>query len=626
MDHNVLHKIPILLSYSSTHCSHHGSLCPSQNSHLVLNYSTTHSSNHGSQCPSQNSHLAFYSSAHCSHRGSLCPSQNYNLAFSQLHTMLSPWITMSFTKFPFCFLTAPHTALTMDHNVLHKIPILLSHSSTHSSNHGSLCHSQNYNLAFLQLHTLLSPWITMSFTKFSSCFLTAPHTALTMDHNVLHKISILLSHSSTHCSHHGSLCPSQNYNLAFSQLHTRLSPWITMSFTKLQSWFLTAPHTALTIDHYVIHKITILLSYSSTHSSNHGSLCHSQNYNLAFLQLHTLLSPWITMSFTKFPSCFLTAPHTALTMDHNVLHKISILLSHSSTHCSHHGSLCPSQNYNLAFSQLHTRLSPWITMSFTKLQSWFLTAPHTALTMNHYVLHKIPILLSHSSTHCFHHGSLCPSQNYNLAFSQLHTLLSPWITMSFTKLQSYFLTAPHTALTMDLYVLHKITILLSYSSTHCSNHGSLCPSQNSNLAFSQLHTLLSPWITMSLTKLQSCFLTAPHTAFTMDHYVLHKISILLSHSSTHCSHHGSLCPSQNSHLAFSQLHTLLSPWITMSFTKLQSCFLTAPHTALTMDHYVLHKIPILLSHSSAHCSNHGSLCPSPNSSLAFSQLRTLLSP
>ena len=129
---------------------------------------------------------------------------------------------------------------------------------------------------------------------------------------------------------------------------------------------------------------------------------------------------------------------------------------------------------------------------------------------------------------------------------------------------------------------------------------------------------------MSFTKFQSCFLTAPHTAFTMDHHVFHKITILLSYSSAHCSHHGSLCPSQNSHLAFLQLCILLSPWISMSFTKFPSCFLTAPHTALTMDHYVLHKIPILLSHSSAHCSNHGSLCPSQNSHLAFLQLHTLL--
>ena len=129
--------------------------------------------------------------------------------------------------------------------------------------------------------------------------------------------------------------------------------------------------------------------------------------------------------------------------------------------------------------------------------------------------------------------------------------------MSFTKFPSCFLTAPYTALTMDLYVLHKIPILLSYSSTHCSNHGSLCPSQNSHFAFSQLHTLLSPWITMSFIKFPLSFLTAPHTALTMDHYVLHKIHILLYRSYTHCSNHGSLCPSQNSHLAFLQHHTLL---------------------------------------------------------------------
>ena len=141
------------------------------------------------------------------------------------HTLLSPWIFLSFTKFPSHFV---YIYIYIYHNT---VP-----------------------------HTLLSPWIFLSFTKFPSHFVC---------------IYIYIYHNTVP--------------------HTLLSPWIFLSFTKSPFHFVSG-----TMLHFHTELLTLHSSCRQPHSAlEETSPCHNSllSMNLA----HTHLIPALTTASHSSP-------------------------------------------------------------------------------------------------------------------------------------------------------------------------------------------------------------------------------------------------------------------------------------------------------------------------------------
>ena len=171
-------------------------------------------------------------------------------------------------------------------------------------------------------------------------------------------------------------------------LHTLLPLWISLSITKIPSYFRhhihiqpykahcsCAPHIAPTVDLSVHHQNTILFQ------AQYFTYSHTK---LTVAVLHTLLPLWISLSITKIPSYFRhhihiqpykahcsCAPHIAPTVDLTVHHQNTILFQ------------APYFTYSLTkltVAVLHTLLPLWISLSITKIPSYFRHhISHTAL-------------------------------------------------------------------------------------------------------------------------------------------------------------------------------------------------------------------------------------------------------
>ena len=391
------------------------------------------------------------------------------------------------------------------------------------------------------LHTLLSPWFSLS----------PQHSHLNFSHALYITLTMVLSLSSTfpsrflpcsiHYSHHGSLS-LLNIPISISpMLYTLLSPWFSLS----------PQHSHLNFSHALYITLSMVLSLSSTfpsqflpcsiHYSLRGSLSLSSTFPSQFLpcsihyslhgslsllnipisispMLYTLLSPWFSLSST-FPSRFLPC----------------------SIHYSHHGSLS-LLNIPISISpMLYTLLSPWFSLSST------------------FPSRSLPC-----SIHYSHHGSLS-LLNIPISISpMLHTLLSPWFSLSPQHSHLNFSHVLYITLTMVLSLSSTFPSWFLQCSIHYSHHGSLSLLNIPISISPMLYTLLSPWFSLS----------TQHSHIDFSHALYITLSMVLSLSSTFpsrflpCSIHYSLRGSLsllNIPISISpMLYTLLSPWFSLS--------------------------------------------------------------
>ena len=204
----------------------------------------------------------------------------------------------------------------------------------------------------------------------------------------------------------------------------------------------------------------------------------------------------------------------------------------------HHGCVSSSPGQRVH----HTMLTPWLCLQLSRLEG---------TSHNTYTMAVSPTLhIRRYTTKYLYHGCVSSSPGYKVH----HTILTPWLCLKLSRLED----TSHNTYTMAV----SPTLQVRRYTTQYLHHGCVSNSPRQRVH----HTILTPWLCLQLSRLQS----TPHNTYTMAV----SETLQVRGYTTQYLHHGCVSSSPG----YRVHHTILTPWLCLQLSRLQS----TPHNTYTM--------------------------------------------